>query len=205
LLNREGRPSNYKNLSYLLCTRFDLGSKVRLAVFCYSITVLRTETLVNVFFRTRCLVFARLRLVQGVQFVYINLRIASVITFDPQWVAQLMRQAKTRYPRNLAPNAQGTPLMGEYHKAIRERHAGVLGLAAFVHAHPHTTPDYLPQVITELAGHVHDPQPIGKTVSDTLAAYSRNHQDNWHEQRHKFTEEQLEEYLSVVSAAVYYV
>ncbi|THD21416.1 Lysoplasmalogenase protein TMEM86A [Fasciola hepatica] len=128
-----------------------------------------------------------------------------LINFDPKWVAQLVHQTRTQYPRHLGPEAQGTAMMAEYHRAIRERHAGILGLAAFVHAHPHTTPDYLPQIITELVGHVHDPQPIGKTVSDTLAAYSRNHQDNWHEQRHKFTEEQLEDYMSVVSAAAYYV
>lgn len=81
----------------------------------------------------------------------------------------------------------------------------MLGLAAFVHAHPHTTPSFLPQIISELVSHVHDPHPIEKTVRDTLSAYSRSHQDAWHEQRGQFTEAQLDEYMSVVSAAAYYV
>ncbi|CAL8068838.1 unnamed protein product [Calicophoron daubneyi] len=123
--------------------------------------------------------------------------------FANSWASKLIKQARTPYLHKSGPLAADETAV--YHRSIRERHAGVLGLAAFVCANPHTTPDYLPAIISELADHVHDPHPIQKTVSDTLSSYSRSHQDAWHEQCGKFTEEQLEAYRSVVSAAAYYV
>ncbi|KAA3681979.1 proteasome activator subunit 4 [Paragonimus westermani] len=128
-----------------------------------------------------------------------------LLKFNDQWIAQLICRTKSPYRRRSHTRAKTAQELSDYHNAIRERHAGVLGLAAFVYAHPHTTPKFLPEIITELAGHVHDPHPIEKTVRDTLSAYSRSHQDAWHQQRGMFTEAQLEEYLSVVSAAAYYV
>lgn len=89
----------------------------------------------------------------------------------------------------------------EGQRLLRRRHAGVLGLCAFIKAREHDTPDYLPSVITEVAEHAHDPQPIAKSVADTLTAYSHSH----HWDRDKFSEAQLETYLSVVSSFNYYV
>lgn len=43
---------------------------------------------------------------------------------------------------------------------IQTRHAGVLGLCAFVKAHPYDVPDYLPEVFGHLGPHLTDPQPI---------------------------------------------
>ena len=43
---------------------------------------------------------------------------------------------------------------------MMERHAGVLGLAALVGSCPYSVPDWLPGVLEELAGHLHDPAPI---------------------------------------------
>lgn len=128
-----------------------------------------------------------------------------ILQFDEEWINQLIRKAQMQYPRRPNKSLEPNFDVSQYHNAIRERHSGVLALSAFVLAHPHTTPHYLPAIITELARHVHDPQPIEKTVRNTLTAFSRSHQDTWHEQRSLFTEEQLEEYLSVVSAATYYV
>ncbi|KER31435.1 hypothetical protein T265_12982, partial [Opisthorchis viverrini] len=126
------------------------------------------------------------------------------LKFEEEWVEELIRKTKTPYSRRNWSNPS-TEDVTTYQSAIRERHAGVLGLAAFVHAYPYTTPEFLPRIITELAVHVHDPQPIEKTVRDSLSSYSRSHQDTWHEQKQMFTDEQLEEYLSVVSAAAYYI
>lgn len=89
--------------------------------------------------------------------------------------------------------------------ALRARHAGILGLCAFIKAHLHETPDYLPAVIAEVAEHANDPQPIAKSVSDTLMAYSRSHHERWREERRQFTEAQLDAYMSVVSSVSYYV
>lgn len=40
------------------------------------------------------------------------------------------------------------------------RHSGVLGLAALVGACPYSVPDWLPDVLDEMALHLHDPAPI---------------------------------------------
>lgn len=43
---------------------------------------------------------------------------------------------------------------------VRLRHAGVLGMCAFISSHPYDVPDYLPGVFSELGPHLSDPQPI---------------------------------------------
>lgn len=43
---------------------------------------------------------------------------------------------------------------------LLERHAGVLGLCAFVAASPYDVPEYLPEVIVSLGDFLHDPPPI---------------------------------------------
>ena len=40
------------------------------------------------------------------------------------------------------------------------RHSGVLGLAALVEACPYSVPEWLPEVLIEIAAHNHDPAPI---------------------------------------------
>lgn len=95
--------------------------------------------------------------------------------------------------------------ISESEPSLLQRHAAVLGLCAFVKAHVHDTPDYLPAVIATLADHAHDPQPIAKSVADTLMDYSRTHHGQWFEDQNKFSETQLEAYLSVVSSVSYYV
>ena len=55
------------------------------------------------------------------------------------------------------------------------RHAGVLGLSALVGSCPYTVPEWLPHILEELAGHLHDPQPIPvsySTPGPTLRPYT---------------------------------
>ncbi|XP_015588278.1 proteasome activator complex subunit 4B [Cephus cinctus] len=78
--------------------------------------------------------------------------------------------------------------------AIRIRHAGVLGLCAFIRAHPYDVPKYVPSVFEHLGPHLNDPQPIPTTIRKTLGDFKRTHYDGWtgltgHAQQ--FTEEQL--------------
>ncbi|EFN87710.1 proteasome activator complex subunit 4B [Harpegnathos saltator] len=78
--------------------------------------------------------------------------------------------------------------------AIRIRHAGVLGLCAFIRAHPYDVPKYIPPVFEHLGLHMNDPQPIPMTIRKTLSDFKRTHYDGWtgmngHVQH--FTEEQL--------------
>ena len=44
--------------------------------------------------------------------------------------------------------------------ALIKRHAGVLGLSAFVQAYPYDVPDFMPQILMDLSNHVDDSQPI---------------------------------------------
>lgn len=47
---------------------------------------------------------------------------------------------------------------------IRTRHAGVLGLCAFINSHPYDVPDFLPDVFEQLRPHLSDPQPIPVSI-----------------------------------------
>ena len=44
--------------------------------------------------------------------------------------------------------------------ALIQRHSGVLGLAALVEACPYSVPEWLPEILDEMALHLHDPAPI---------------------------------------------
>ena len=69
---------------------------------------------------------------------------------------QFQRQVSRRIPRS-APTAV---LQDVDMTAIVQRHAGILGLCAFVDAFPYDVPDFLPDVLVRLGNHLNDPQPI---------------------------------------------
>lgn len=48
---------------------------------------------------------------------------------------------------------------------IKIRHAGVLGLCAFISSQPYDVPDYLPGIFSELGPHLNDPQPIPVNIN----------------------------------------
>ncbi|XP_015178192.1 PREDICTED: proteasome activator complex subunit 4B-like [Polistes dominula] len=78
--------------------------------------------------------------------------------------------------------------------ALRLRHAGVLGLCAFIRAHPYDVPNYLPFIFEHLDPHLNDPQPVPTTIRKVLGDFNRTHYDGWngingHAQH--FTERQL--------------
>ena len=76
-------------------------------------------------------------------------------------------------------------------QAMAEFHSGILGLCAIVEAYPYDVPKFVPEILIELEKHLHDPQPIPKTIKKTLQEFKRTHQDNWAEHKLKFTEDQL--------------
>lgn len=75
--------------------------------------------------------------------------------------------------------------------AVRQRHAGVLGLCAFISAYPYDIPDFVPDVFEHLGAHLNDPQPIPATIRKTVGNFKRTHHDNWAVHQLKFTENQL--------------
>nr|CDS15427.1 Proteasome activator complex subunit 4 [Echinococcus granulosus] len=119
-----------------------------------------------------------------------------ILKYEDQWFRHLVKESRVELRRQ-----GGEKSTKEGQRELRRRHAGVLGLCAFIKAREHDTPHYLPEVITEVAEHAHDPQPIAKSVADTLTAYSRCH----HWDRTNFSEAQLEAYLSVAPSVSYYV
>eukprot|EP00735_Rhodelphis_limneticus_P010370 TRINITY_DN3105_c0_g1::TRINITY_DN3105_c0_g1_i1::g.3567::m.3567 TRINITY_DN3105_c0_g1::TRINITY_DN3105_c0_g1_i1::g.3567 ORF type:complete len:1863 (+),score=524.64,sp/F1QFR9/PSM4A_DANRE/26.64/9e-42,sp/F1QFR9/PSM4A_DANRE/22.76/2e-37,DUF3437/PF11919.3/46,DUF3437/PF11919.3/7.2e+03,DUF3437/PF11919.3/2.4e-26,HEAT/PF02985.17/1.3e+03,HEAT/PF02985.17/7.4e+03,HEAT/PF02985.17/9,HEAT/PF02985.17/0.064,HEAT_2/PF13646.1/4.9e+03,HEAT_2/PF13646.1/4.8e+03,HEAT_2/PF13646.1/0.05,HEAT_2/PF13646.1/0.014 TRINITY_DN3105_ len=77
--------------------------------------------------------------------------------------------------------------------AVIKRHAAVLGLSAFVLAHPYSIPSYLPDILVALAAHRDDPLPMKKTVQRAFGEFWRTHIDQWDETyRMKFSEDQLD-------------
>lgn len=48
--------------------------------------------------------------------------------------------------------------------AIRIRHAAVIGMCAFIQAHPYDIPKYIPPIFEHLSPHMADPQPIPVSI-----------------------------------------
>ncbi|XP_008209740.1 proteasome activator complex subunit 4 [Nasonia vitripennis] len=78
--------------------------------------------------------------------------------------------------------------------AARLRHAGVLGMCAFIQAHPYNVPKIVPPIFECLSSHLNDPEPIPSTIRKTLNDFKRTHCDGWTGLQglaEKFTEEQF--------------
>ncbi|KAI0076264.1 hypothetical protein K474DRAFT_1757648 [Panus rudis PR-1116 ss-1] len=79
-----------------------------------------------------------------------------------------------------------------YNSAIRTRHAAILGICALIDSYPYTIEKWMPELITNvLAEHTYDPIPISTTVRKCASNFRKTHQDTWHEDSKKFTEDQL--------------
>lgn len=63
-------------------------------------------------------------------------------------------------------------------EALIKRHAGVLGLSAFVEAYPYDVPEFMPQILMDLSNHVNDPQPIQVSFRYTMSA-NRDSEVRW--------------------------
>ena len=92
----------------------------------------------------------------------------------------------------------------EYQQRLLKRHAGVLVLSACVLSAPYTVPDWMPEVVMSLSEHLHDPQPIQSTIKRTLSDFRRTHHDNWHEDKHKFTSDELAILTDLLVSPSYY-
>ena len=92
----------------------------------------------------------------------------------------------------------------EYQECLLKRHAGVLVLSACVLSAPYTVPDWMPELVMCLSEHLHDPQPIQGTVKRTLSDFRRTHHDNWHEDKEKFTSDELAILTDLLVSPSYY-
>ena len=98
-------------------------------------------------------------------------------------------RAGTKFEKSSKNNLRKTLTTDK--QAMAEFHSGILGLCAIVEAYPYDVPKFVPDILIELEKHLHDPQPIPKTIKKTLQEFKRTHQDNWAEHKLKFTEDQL--------------
>ena len=49
-------------------------------------------------------------------------------------------------------------------QSLKLRHAGILGLCAFINAYPYDIPEFVPDVFLLLGDHLNDPQPIPVSI-----------------------------------------
>lgn len=71
-------------------------------------------------------------------------------------------------------------------------------------AHPFDVPPFLPAVISALARHATDPQPILKTVRGVFESFKHTHSDNWEAHKAAFTPEQLSDLTELSVGPSYY-
>ncbi|OCH96655.1 hypothetical protein OBBRIDRAFT_787227 [Obba rivulosa] len=93
----------------------------------------------------------------------------------------------------------------EYHAALRRRHAAILGICALIESYPYTVEKWMPDLLTNvLAEHAYDPIPISTTVRKCARNFKKTHQDTWHEDSKRFTEEQLAALSTLLTGSSYY-
>ncbi|KAG5648200.1 hypothetical protein DXG03_006155 [Asterophora parasitica] len=91
-----------------------------------------------------------------------------------------------------------------YNKAIRQRHAAILGICALVDSYPYTVEKWMPELLTNvLAEHTYDPIPISTTVRKCAGNFKRTHQDTWHEDAKRFDEDQLAALSTLLTGSSY--
>jgi len=87
---------------------------------------------------------------------------------------------------------------------IIRHHAGVLGLSSLVLSTPFEILEWLPDVLVSIARCASEPDPIHQSVRNTLAEFKRTRQNNWEEERLKFTPEQLDVVFDMQTLPHYY-
>ncbi|KAF9785996.1 hypothetical protein BJ322DRAFT_1005050 [Thelephora terrestris] len=92
----------------------------------------------------------------------------------------------------------------KYNLAVRQRHAAILGVCALIDSYPYTVEKFMPELLTNvLAEHTYDPAPISTTVRKCASNFKKTHQDTWHEDSKRFTEEQLSALSTLLTGSSY--
>ncbi|KAF9981757.1 Proteasome activator complex subunit 4 [Mortierella antarctica] len=78
-----------------------------------------------------------------------------------------------------------------YSDALVKRRAGVLGLSSLLEAFPYDIPKWMPEVGVFLSAYFSSPPPVSTTVKKVFGDFKREHQDGWHEDQKRFTQEEL--------------
>ncbi|KAK7691506.1 hypothetical protein QCA50_004905 [Cerrena zonata] len=128
--------------------------------------------------------------------------LSGVIRVSPRGSVNVLKQRFVRLARNSSLPPRGSPT---YNLAIRHRHAAVLGICAIINSYPYTVERWMPHLIADvLAEHTYDPAPISSTARKCASDFRKTHQDTWHEDSKKFTEDQLSALATLISGSSYY-
>ncbi|KAI0322291.1 hypothetical protein OF83DRAFT_1094509 [Amylostereum chailletii] len=112
---------------------------------------------------------------------------------------------KERFLRLLQRSPVPTKQSPIYNAAIRRRHAAILGICALVESYPYTVERWMPDLLTNvLAEHTYDPIPISTTVRKCASNFKKTHQDTWHEDSKRFSEDQLAALSTLLTGSSYY-
>ncbi|RKP08827.1 hypothetical protein THASP1DRAFT_29379 [Thamnocephalis sphaerospora] len=114
-------------------------------------------------------------------------------------------QVKRRRKRDRAnPAPTSSADEDEAARVLLQRHAGVLGLVSMVMAFPYEVPAWMPEIMLRLSHCLADPEPVRSTVRKAFSDFKRTHQDTWHEDSRKFSEDQLEQLMDLLVSPSYY-
>ncbi|THH19718.1 hypothetical protein EW146_g1513 [Bondarzewia mesenterica] len=112
---------------------------------------------------------------------------------------------KERFLRLLKRSSLPSRQSPVYNAAVRQRHAAILGICALVDSYPYTVERWMPELLTNvLAEHTYDPIPISTTVRKCASNFKKTHQDTWHEDSKRFTEDQLAALSTLLTGSSYY-
>lgn len=92
-----------------------------------------------------------------------------------------------------------------YNAAVRQRHAAIIGICALIDSFPYTIEKWMPGLLTTvMLEHTHDPIPISTTIHRCASNFRKTHQDTWHEDSRRFTDDQLAALSTLLTGSSYY-
>jgi proteasome activator subunit 4 len=128
--------------------------------------------------------------------------LSGVLRLSPRRSVLILKDRFVRLIKRSSIPVRNDP---SFTKAVRERHAAILGICALVESYPYSIPEWMPDLLTEvLAEHTFDPIPISTTVRKCASNFKKTHQDTWHEDSKKFTEDQLAALSTLLTGSSYY-
>ncbi|CAA7258799.1 unnamed protein product [Cyclocybe aegerita] len=127
--------------------------------------------------------------------------LSGILRLSPRRSVLTLKERFTRLLKNSYVPMRQDP---NYNKAIRQRHAAILGICALVDSYPYTVEKWMPELLTNiLAEHTYDPIPISTTVRKCASNFKRTHQDTWHEDCKRFNEDQLAALSTLLTGSSY--
>lgn len=128
--------------------------------------------------------------------------LTGILRLSPRRSVLSLKDRFVRLARNSHIPSKQSP---GYNKAIRQRHAAILGICALVDSYPYTVEKWMPELLTNiLAEHTYDPLPISTTVRKCASNFKKSHQDTWHEDSKHFDEDQLAALSTLLTGSSYY-